>query len=99
MPLAIATRSEISTAEIAAIRKVPRPAPQRHIMSMPRDPVDEEQNVARFFLDHGLESFDERSGKIARVARGVEKAEREEAVDALAVARAYPGPSGSSGGG
>lgn len=72
----------------------PRPAPPRHRAPVPRVPVHEEQDVAAFFLDHGLEGLDQLRREIAGALRGAEQAEREKAVDAFAEARHHPRPFG-----
>jgi hypothetical protein len=55
---------------------------------VPRSPVDKEQDVAAaFFLHHRLECFDQLGGKEARAPRRLEETNREDAVDAFAVAR------------
>src|SRR5437868_7147912 len=62
----------------------PRPTPPRQVAAMPRDPIDEEQDVARLLLHDGFERLDELGREEARCLRHRKQPKREEAVDALA---------------
>jgi hypothetical protein len=50
------------------------------------------QDMARLFLNDGLESLDECLGEVTRRARRLKETKREEAVDAFAVAGKHPRP-------
>src|SRR5690242_8292444 len=62
----------------------PRPAPPRQVAAMPRDPIDEEQNMARLLLHDGFKGLDQLGRKKARGLCHRKQSESEEAVDALA---------------
>jgi hypothetical protein len=72
----------------------PRP---RQCASVPRRPIHEKQNVARFLLHDGLKGVDEFLREVARAARDFEQAKSEETIDALAIAGDQPSPLGALG--
>ena len=69
-----------------------RPAPQRHGAPMPCGPVDEEQDMARFFLYDRLERVDQFLRKETGTLGRFKQTKGEKAVDTLAVSGHHEGP-------
>jgi hypothetical protein len=65
---------------------------QRQLLAAIGHPISEEQHVARFFLNNGLEDRDERHGEQAGLPGEMEQSEGEERIEALAVFGAHEGP-------
>src|SRR5262245_40546542 len=68
------------------------PLPPRDGASVPGHPIDEEENVPRLVLHHGLERVDQTYGKEVGALGHIEQSEGEEGVDALAEARHHESP-------
>ena len=88
-------RSQIKNAQTAQnLQREIRPAPERHIATVPGDPVHIKEDVTTFFLHHGFEGFNQFGRKKPERLACSEQTEGEKAVDALAVAGDHEGPFG-----